>query len=150
MAYLDAFRDPAYAGGVDEKTIGFAFFNDLGVASDNLHAGFLGCTLHGLDHLFEDLNRQVLTLSAQVADQTEREFIVGPSKVNREVSGLGSIKALGDEVRAMAARTHCGLISGCPIRCLTWPPPVGHLRGDAGNSRGWSTPTAPTWPRSRC
>src|SRR5205814_2528181 len=27
----------------------------------------------------QDLNRQVLTLSAQIADQTEREFIVGPS-----------------------------------------------------------------------
>ena len=26
----------------------------------------------------QDLNRQVLTLSAQVADQTEREFVVGP------------------------------------------------------------------------
>jgi DNA-binding NtrC family response regulator len=28
----------------------------------------------------QDLNRQVLTLSAQVAEQTEREFVVGPSK----------------------------------------------------------------------
>ena len=28
----------------------------------------------------QDLNRQVLTLSAQVADQTEREFIVGPEQ----------------------------------------------------------------------
>jgi len=36
----------------------------------------------------QDLNRQVLTLSAQVADQTEREFIVGPSKVTREIIDL--------------------------------------------------------------
>src|SRR3989475_11896230 len=36
----------------------------------------------------QDLNRQVLTLSAQVADQTEREFIVGPRNVTREVLDL--------------------------------------------------------------
>jgi len=36
----------------------------------------------------QDLNRQVLTLSAQVADQTEREFIVGPSKVTRDIIDL--------------------------------------------------------------
>jgi DNA-binding NtrC family response regulator len=36
----------------------------------------------------QDLNRQVLTLSAQVADQTEREFIVGPSRVTRDIVDL--------------------------------------------------------------
>ena len=36
----------------------------------------------------QDLNRQVLTLSAQVADQTEREFIVGPSKMTRDIVDL--------------------------------------------------------------
>ena len=36
----------------------------------------------------QDLNRQVLTLSAQVADQGEREFIVGPSKVTRDIVDL--------------------------------------------------------------
>jgi len=36
----------------------------------------------------QDLNRQVLTLSAQVADQTEREFIVGPSKSTRDIVDL--------------------------------------------------------------
>jgi DNA-binding NtrC family response regulator len=36
----------------------------------------------------QDLNRQVLTLSAQVADQTEREFIVGPSKTARDIVDL--------------------------------------------------------------
>src|ERR671927_510712 len=36
----------------------------------------------------QDLNRQVLTLSAQVADQTEREFIVGPSRVTRNIVDL--------------------------------------------------------------
>jgi DNA-binding NtrC family response regulator len=36
----------------------------------------------------QDLNRQVLTLSAQVADQTEREFVVGPSKMTREIIDL--------------------------------------------------------------
>jgi two-component system, NtrC family, response regulator AtoC len=36
----------------------------------------------------QDLNRQVLTLSAQVADQTEREFIVGPSKNARDIVDL--------------------------------------------------------------
>jgi two-component system response regulator AtoC len=36
----------------------------------------------------QDLNRQVLTLSAQVADQTEREFIVGASKMTRDIVDL--------------------------------------------------------------
>ena len=36
----------------------------------------------------QDLNRQVLTLSAQVAEQTEREFIVGPSKMTRDIIDL--------------------------------------------------------------
>src|SRR5207237_4275516 len=36
----------------------------------------------------QDLTRQVLTLSAQVADQTEREFIVGHSKVTRDIIDL--------------------------------------------------------------
>src|SRR6202030_2489208 len=36
----------------------------------------------------QDLNRQGVTLSGQVADQTEREFIVGPSKITREIIDL--------------------------------------------------------------
>jgi two-component system, NtrC family, response regulator AtoC len=36
----------------------------------------------------QDLNRQVLTLSAQVADQTGREFIVGPSRALRDIVDL--------------------------------------------------------------
>jgi DNA-binding NtrC family response regulator len=36
----------------------------------------------------QDLNRQVMMLSAQVADQTEREFIVGPSKITRDIIDL--------------------------------------------------------------
>jgi two-component system response regulator AtoC len=36
----------------------------------------------------QDRNGQVLTLSAQVADQTEREFIVGPSKMTRDIVDL--------------------------------------------------------------
>jgi DNA-binding NtrC family response regulator len=36
----------------------------------------------------QDLNRQVLTLSAQVADQGDREFIVGPSKLTRDIVDL--------------------------------------------------------------
>jgi two-component system, NtrC family, response regulator AtoC len=36
----------------------------------------------------QDLNRQVLTLSAQVADEGEREFIVGPSKNLRDIVDL--------------------------------------------------------------
>jgi DNA-binding NtrC family response regulator len=36
----------------------------------------------------QDLNRQVMTLSAQVADQSEREFIVGPSRVTRDIIDL--------------------------------------------------------------
>jgi DNA-binding NtrC family response regulator len=36
----------------------------------------------------QDLNRQVMTLSAQVADQTEREFIVGASRSTRDIIDL--------------------------------------------------------------
>jgi len=36
----------------------------------------------------QDLNRQVLTLSAQVADQTHREFVVGSSKIARDIIDL--------------------------------------------------------------
>ena len=36
----------------------------------------------------QDLNKQVLTLSAQVVDQGEREFIVGPSKATRDIVDL--------------------------------------------------------------
>ena len=36
----------------------------------------------------QDLNRQVLTLSAQVADQTEREFVIGPSRITRDIVDL--------------------------------------------------------------
>ena len=36
----------------------------------------------------QDLNRQVMTLSAQVAEQSEREFIVGPSQQIRDIVDL--------------------------------------------------------------
>jgi two-component system, NtrC family, response regulator AtoC len=36
----------------------------------------------------QDLNRQVMALSAQVADQSEREFIVGPSQAGRAIIDL--------------------------------------------------------------
>src|SRR2546423_14580217 len=36
----------------------------------------------------QDLNRQELTLSAPVADQNEREFIVRPSKMTRDILDL--------------------------------------------------------------
>src|SRR4029079_17280810 len=36
----------------------------------------------------QNLNRQVMTLSAQVADQNEREFVVGPSRMTRDIIDL--------------------------------------------------------------
>jgi DNA-binding NtrC family response regulator len=36
----------------------------------------------------QDLNRQVVTLSAQVAEQSEREFLIGPSKQIRDIVDL--------------------------------------------------------------
>jgi DNA-binding NtrC family response regulator len=36
----------------------------------------------------QDLNRQVLTLSAQVAEQTDREFVVGSSRIARDIVDL--------------------------------------------------------------
>ena len=50
-----------------------------------------------------DLNRQVITLSAQVAEQSEREFIIGPSRQIRDivdlvqrVAKLGDVLILGE------------------------------------------------------
>jgi DNA-binding NtrC family response regulator len=36
----------------------------------------------------QDLNRQVITLSAQVAEQSQREFLIGPSKQIRDIVDL--------------------------------------------------------------
>src|SRR5438045_9153442 len=36
----------------------------------------------------QDLNRQVLTLSAQVADQGDRELVVGANKATRDIIDL--------------------------------------------------------------
>ena len=36
----------------------------------------------------QDLNRQVMTLSAQVAEQSEREFLIGPSRQIRDIVDL--------------------------------------------------------------
>jgi DNA-binding NtrC family response regulator len=36
----------------------------------------------------QNLNRQVLTLSAQIAEQSDREFVVGPSKATRDIIDL--------------------------------------------------------------
>ncbi len=36
----------------------------------------------------QDLNRQVMMLSAEVAEQTDREFVVGPSKATRDIVDL--------------------------------------------------------------
>src|ERR671910_1953869 len=36
----------------------------------------------------QDLNRQVITLSAQVAEQSERKFLIGPSKQIRDIVDL--------------------------------------------------------------
>jgi DNA-binding NtrC family response regulator len=47
----------------------------------------------------QDLNRQVMTLSAQVVDQAEREFVVGPSKITRDIVDLvGKIAKLSATV----------------------------------------------------
>ncbi len=36
----------------------------------------------------QDLNRQIMTLSAQVTEQTEREFLIGPGKLIRDIVDL--------------------------------------------------------------
>jgi DNA-binding NtrC family response regulator len=36
----------------------------------------------------QDLNRQVMTLSAQVAEQSDKEFLIGPSRVMRDIVDL--------------------------------------------------------------
>jgi two-component system NtrC family response regulator len=46
----------------------------------------LSLVRNGFEHV--DLNRQVMTLSAQVAEQGEREFLIGPSPQIREIVDL--------------------------------------------------------------
>ena len=40
----------------------------------------------------QDLNRQVITLSAQVAEQSEREFLIGPSRQIRDIVDLVTLQ----------------------------------------------------------
>jgi DNA-binding NtrC family response regulator len=53
-----------------------------GVGDDQLRSLVRNAAEH------QDLNRQVLTLSAQIADQPEREFVVGSSRVARDIVDL--------------------------------------------------------------
>ena len=48
--------------------------------------GLRSLVRNALEH--QDLSRQVISLSAQVADQNEREFVLGPSRVMREIVDL--------------------------------------------------------------
>ena len=48
--------------------------------------GLRALVRNALEH--QDLSRQVISLNAQVADQNEREFVLGPSRVMREIVDL--------------------------------------------------------------
>src|SRR2546428_2602181 len=70
----------------------------------------------------QDLNRQVLTLSAQVADQNEREFIVWPSKRTRDITDLvHTIVKLSATVLILGESGTGKELPGRPI-----PPEAGH------------------------
>src|SRR2546430_16929174 len=66
----------------------------------------------------QDLNRQVLPLSAQVADQTEREFIVGPSKLTRDIVDLVNkiAKLSGTVLILRQSRTGQELLARCSLK----------------------------------
>ena len=58
----------------------------------------------------QDLNRQVITLSAQVAEQSEREFLIGPSAADprHRRSGPAGGEAVGDGVDPRRERDRQG------------------------------------------
>src|SRR6187402_414660 len=79
----------------------------------------------------QDLNRQVLTLSAQVADQGDREFVVGPSKLTREIVDLvGKVAKLSATVLILGeSGTGKELLARLIPRELVESTLFGHERG---------------------
>lgn len=65
--------------GVDEHTVPFATFDDLGVAGDDLHPGIVRGQFHRADNTPEGLHRQPL-----LENETGRE-VEGPGPGHREV-----------------------------------------------------------------
>jgi DNA-binding NtrC family response regulator len=76
----------------------------------------------------QDLNRQVITLSAQVAEQSEREFLIGPSRQIRDIVELvqkvaklsATVLILGEsgtgkELLARLLHRASGLSAGAPF-----------------------------------
>ena len=61
----------------------------------------------------QDLNRQVITLSAQVADESQRELVLGLSKAMRDVADLAL------RVAKLSATV---LIRGERVRARSWSP----------------------------
>ena len=84
----------------------------------------------------QDLNRQVLTLSAQVADQTEREFIVGPSKMTRDIVDLvqQDRQAVGDRADPRRERHRQGAAGAADSPRSGRPRGAVHRRQPRGDS----------------
>jgi len=91
----------------------------------------------------QDLNRQVITLSAQVADQGEREFLIGPSRQIRDIVDVvhkvarlsATVLILGESgSRTSSSKARCSGTSG------------GHSPAPIGNNWGSSS----LRPEGRC
>src|SRR4029453_13548952 len=73
----------------------------------------------------QDLNRQVITLSAQIAEQGEREFLIGPSKQIRDIVDL---------VHKVAKLSATGLILGEGGKGKGVPPRLLHRESGRGEA----------------
>ena len=92
----------------------------------------------------QDLNRQVITLSAQVAEQSEREFLIGPSRQIREIVDL---------VQKVAKLSATVLIlgeSGTGKELLARLLHRASGRGERRSSPSTSRRSPTSWSKARC
>ncbi len=93
----------------------------------------------------QDLNRQVLTLSAQVADESGREFIVGPSRLTRDIVDLVQkiAQAVGNRADSRRERHRQGTARAADS-------PRGGRPLTRRSSRSTLPPFRKNWSRARC
>ena len=65
----------------------------------------------------QDLSRRVVSLRAQVADQNEREFVLGPSQVMREIVTM--VKKVADLPATVLILGESGTGRSCWLVCST-------------------------------
>ena len=96
----NAFRQDAYAAGVDVNAVGFAAFDDLGVAGHDFDAGFFSGGGHTLHDAFEVTQGEAF-FQNKAAGNVERRSTANGYVVNRTVNGEASDIASRKENRGL-------------------------------------------------